>query len=268
MSGYSDNLLNSKYFGSYIKIKNLDYNLRFKNVDRDFIKELFNLDEFIASHSKDALFYCAFCNTKLFSNYFREKIFSNNDLDTVRHEQFDQFIYLKKHKDSRKKKENKGLYENFRKNAIDKDTIDQNIDISISNELYFSRQETQDILKDKVFLVLSKYGQFVQGRVKKGKNFELLSINYYVFPKLLFDDSFFADNYETLLVAHCLNLPSGSLLDTVKKKSIVYSDTNTKYRKYMSYDEIIGKLKETNNSQENFEIKYISYIYNIHVYPL
>ena len=110
MSGYSDNLLNSKYFGSYIKIKNLDYNLRFKNVDRDFIKELFNLDEFIASHSKDALFYCAFCNTKLFSNYFREKIFSNNDLDTVRHEQFDQFIYLKKHKDSRKKKENKGLY--------------------------------------------------------------------------------------------------------------------------------------------------------------
>ena len=74
MSGYSDNLLNSKYFGSYIKIKNLDYNLRFKNVDRDFIKELFNLDEFIASHSKDALFYCAFCNTKLFSNYFREKI--------------------------------------------------------------------------------------------------------------------------------------------------------------------------------------------------
>ena len=29
----------------------------------------------------------------------------------------------------------------------------------------------------------------------------------------------------------------------------------------MSYDEIIGKLKETNNSQENFEIKYISYVY-------
>ena len=29
----------------------------------------------------------------------------------------------------------------------------------------------------------------------------------------------------------------------------------------MSYEEIIGKLKETNNSQENFEIKYISYIH-------
>ena len=146
MSGYSDYLLNSKFFGSYIKIKNIDYNIRFKNVDRDFIKELFNLDEFIASHSKDIqLFYCAFCNTKLFTNYFREKIFSNNDLDTVRHEQFDQFIYLKKHKDSRKKKENKGLYENFRKNQIDKDPIEQNIDILVSNELYFSPEENLNI---------------------------------------------------------------------------------------------------------------------------
>ena len=262
MSGYSDYLLNSKFFGSYIKIKNIDYNLRFKNVDRDFIKELFNLDEFIASHSKDIqLFYCAFCNTKLFTNYFREKIFSNSDLDTVRHEQFDQFIYLKKHKDSRKKKENKGLYENFRKNQIDKDPIEQNIDILVSNELYFSRPETIEIVKDKVFVVLSKYGQLVQGKAKKGKNFELPSINYFVFPKLLFDDSFFSDKYEALAVAHCLSLPSGALLDAVKKKSIVYSDTNTKYRQYMSYDEIIGKLKETNNSQENFEIKYISYVY-------
>ena len=266
MAGYSDHLLNSKFFGSYIKTKNFDYNIRFKNVDRDFIKELFGLDEFIAFHSKDQLFYCAFCNTKLFANYFREKIYANNDLDSVRHEQFDQFIYLKKHKDTRKKKENKGIYEAFRKklsdkDKIDKDTIEQNIDIQISNELYFSQTETIDILKDNVFLVLSKYGQLVQGKAKKGKKFELPSINYFVFPKLLFDDSFFADNYETLLVAHCINLPGGNLLDAVKKKSIVYSDTNTKYRKYMSYDEIIGKLKETNNSQENFEIKYISYIY-------
>ena len=90
----------------HIKTKNFDYNIRFKNVDRDFIKELFGLDEFIAFHSKDQLFYCAFCNTKLFANYFREKIYANNDLDSVRHEQFDQFIYLKKHKDTRKKKEN------------------------------------------------------------------------------------------------------------------------------------------------------------------
>jgi len=183
-------------------------------------------------------------------------------LDMVRHEQFDQFIYLKKHKESRKKKENKGLYENFRKNAIDKDPIDQNIDILISNELYFSREETLEIIKDNnAFIVLSKYGQLVQGKAKKGKNFELPSINYFVFPKLLFDDSFFTEKYETLLALHCLNLPTGSLLDAVKKKSIVYSDTNTKYRIYMSYEEIIGKLKETNNSQENFEIKYISYIY-------
>ena len=262
MQGYSNYLLNSKFFGSYIKIRNMDYNLRYKNVDTDFIKELFNLDEFINSHKDEKLFYTAFCNTKIFMNFFQEKIYCNNDLDVVRHEQFDQFIYLKKHKDFRKKKENKGLYENFRKNIIDKDPIDQNIDILISNEIYFSRPETAEILKDSnPFKVLTKYGQLIQGSAKKGKHYELPSLNYFVFPKLLFDDSFFHENYETLLIAHTLNLPTGGLLDAVKKKSIVYSDTNTKYRKYMSYEEILANNKESNNSKENFEIKYISYIY-------
>ena len=261
MQGYSDYLLNSKFFGSYIKTRNMDYNLRYKNVDTDFIKELFNLDDFINSHKDDKLFYMAFCNTKIFMNYFQEKIYCNDDLDSVRHEQFDQFIYLKKHKEYRKRKENKGLYENFRKNAIDKDPIDQNIDILISNEIYFSRPETAEILKDNnPFKALSHYGQLIQGSTKKSKHFELPSLNYFVFPKLLFDDSFFKDSYETLLVTHTLNMPTGGLLDALKKKSIVYSDTNTKYRKYMSYDEILKK-PETNNSKENFEIKYISYIY-------
>ena len=260
MSGYSELLLNSKYFGSYVKMKNIDYNLRFKNVDKDFLKELFKLYEFIDIH-KDP-FYYAFCNTKLFTNFFREKIFFNNVLDIVRHEQFDQFIYLKKNKDSRKKKENKGLYENFKKNAIDKDNIEQTIDIAISNESSFLRPEITELLKDNnQFIVLSKYGQLIQGKTKKLKSHELPTINYFVFPKLLFDDSFFSEKYESLLVSHCLNMPSGALLDAVKKKSIVYSDTNTKYRKYMSYEEIIGKAEETNNSCENFEIKYISYIY-------
>ena len=262
MSGYSELLLNSKYLGSYIKIKNIDFNLRYKNVDKDFIRELFNLDEFINIHYKELQFYSAFCNTKLFMNFFREKIFSNNVLDIVRHEQFDQFIYLKKNKDARKKKENKGLYENFKKNAIDRDNIEQTIDIVITNEFSFLRPEIAEILKDNnQFRVLSQYGQLIQGKTKKTKNHELPSINYFVFPKLLFDDSFFNENYETLIVSHSLNMPNGALLDSVKKKSIVYSDTNTKYRKYMSYEEIIGKAAETNNSCENFEIKYISYIY-------
>ena len=262
MQGYSNYLLNSKFFGSYIKFRNMDYNLRYKNVDTDFIKELFNLDEFINSHKDEKLFYTAFCNTKIFMNFFQEKIYCNNDLDVVRHEQFDQFIYLKKHKDFRKKKENKGLYENFRKNIIDKDPIDQNIDILISNEIYFSRPETAEIMRDNnPFKVLTKYGQLIQGSTKKSKHYELPSLNYFVFPKLLFDDSFFNENYETLLIAHTLNLPTGGLLDAVKKKSIVYSDTNTKYRKYMSYEEILANSKESNNSKENFEIKYISYIY-------
>jgi len=70
MAGYTDYLLNSKFFNnnSRSKIKNIGENIRFKSVDEDFIKEVFNLNEFILSHSKDELFYIAFSKTKLFFN--------------------------------------------------------------------------------------------------------------------------------------------------------------------------------------------------------
>ena len=70
MSGYTDFLFNSKFFSFNMKEKNNGDNIRFKSVDEDFIKEIFNLSEFIA-HSKDELFYIAFSKTKLFFNFFR-----------------------------------------------------------------------------------------------------------------------------------------------------------------------------------------------------
>ena len=140
MSGYTDFLFNSKFFSFNMKEKNNGDNIRFKSVDEDFIKEIFNLNEFIA-HSKDELFYIAFSKTKLFFNFFREKIYSNNILNKVKHEQFDEFIFLKKHKDFRKKKENKGIYENLHNHTIDKDPINQVYDNTINYELYFTQQE-------------------------------------------------------------------------------------------------------------------------------
>ena len=64
MSGYTDFLFNSKFFSFNMKEKNNGDNIRFKSVDEDFIKEIFNLSEFIA-HSKDELFYIAFSKTKI-----------------------------------------------------------------------------------------------------------------------------------------------------------------------------------------------------------
>ena len=264
MAGYTDYLLNSKFFFNNIKTKTKNYGdyIRFKNVDEDFIKEIFNLNEFILTHSKEELFYIAFSKTKIFFNFFREKIYSNNVLDKVRHEQFDEFIFLKKHKDFRKKKENKGIYENLHKHLIDKDPYNQNYDIIINNELYFTKQEITDITKENnIFKVLSQYGQDIFVKIKQNKNIENPNINYYIFPKLIFDDSFFGEKYENIISNHGINIPGMSYLDALKKRSIVYSDTNTKYRKYMHYDEIIGKLTPSNNSQEYFEVKYINYIY-------
>ena len=262
MAGYTDYLLNSKFFSFNIKNKDNGENIRFKNTDEDFIKEIFNLNEFILSKSKDELFYIAFCKTKLFFNFFREKIYSNNALNKVRYELFDEFIFLKKHKDFRKKKENKGLYENLSKHTIEQESITQNYEIIINNELYYTKQEITELIKDNnQYKLLTSYGQNIISKNKKNKLIENPNISYYIFPKLIFDDSFFDEKYENLFQSHNINIPGMSIIDELKKRSIVFSDTNTKYRKYMHINEIITKLPLTNNSQENFEITYKNYIY-------
>ena len=262
MAGYTDYLLNSKFFSFNIKNKDNGENIRFKNTDEDFIKEIFNLNEFILSKSKDELFYIAFCKTKLFFNFFREKIYSNNALNKVRYELFDEFIFLKKHKDFRKKKENKGLYENLSKHTIEQEPITQNYEIIINNELFYTKQEITELIKDNnQYKLLTSYGQNIISKNKKNKLIENPNISYYIFPKLIFDDSFFDEKYENLFQSHNINIPGMSIIDELKKRSIVFSDTNTKYRKYMHINEIITKLPLTNNSQENFEITYKNYIY-------
>ena len=262
MAGYTDYLLNSKFFSFNIKNKDNGENIRFKNTDEDFIKEIFNLNEFILSKSKDELFYIAFCKTKLFFNFFREKIYSNNALNKVRYELFDEFIFLKKHKDFRKKKENKGLYENLSKHTIEQEPITQNYEIIINNELFYTKQEITELIKDNnQYKLLTSYGQNIISKNKKNKLIENPNISYYIFPKLIFDDSFFDEKYENLFQSHNINIPGMGIIDELKKRSIVFSDTNTKYRKYMHINEIITKLPLTNNSQENFEITYKNYIY-------
>ena len=262
MAGYTDYLLNSKFFSFNIKNKDNGENIRFKNTDEDFIKEIFNLNEFILSKSKDELFYIAFCKTKLFFNFFREKIYSNNALNKVRYELFDEFIFLKKHKDFRKKKENKGLYENLSKHTIEQEPITQNYEIIINNELFYTKQEITELIKDNnQYKLLTSYGQNIISKNKKNKLIENPNISYYIFPKLIFDDSFFDEKFENLFQSHNINIPGMSIIDELKKRSIVFSDTNTKYRKYMHINEIITKLPLTNNSQENFEITYKNYIY-------
>ena len=262
MAGYTDYLLNSKFFSFNIKNKDNGENIRFKNTDEDFIKEIFNLNEFILSKSKDELFYIAFCKTKLFFNFFLEKIYSNNALNKVRYELFDEFIFLKKHKDFRKKKENKGLYENLSKHTIEQEPITQNYEIIINNELYYTKQEITELIKDNnQYKLLTSYGQNIISKNKKNKLIENPNISYYIFPKLIFDDSFFDEKFENLFQSHNINIPGMGIIDELKKRSIVFSDTNTKYRKYMHINEIITKLPLTNNSQENFEITYKNYIY-------
>ena len=266
MMGYTDHLLKSKYFGDTFINKNCGDNIRFKNFDMDFVKEVFNLDEFLVKNYKDIPFYKAFCSTKLFTNFFRDRIYSNNEIISLSFEQFDQLVYLKKHKDFRKKTDNKGIYENFSKCVIENDMLDKGIEIQISNELHFTNVEASEVITDKNnnnINVLMKYGQLIQKKNKKGKgSVDLPNIQYLIFPKLLFDDTFFSDNFVTLLANHTnIKLPKGNLIESLKIRSKTHSGSNVKLRNYMYYQEILKKLNETNNSHENFEVKYMSYIY-------
>ena len=110
-------------------------------------------------------------------NYFSEKIFSNNVLDIVRHEQFDQFIYLKKHKDARKK--NKGLYEDLKKGNFEKPKADKIIEIVIKTTNNFIPIELKSILDvNNKTDILIKYAQLVEGTDPKTSN---VKINYCLF---------------------------------------------------------------------------------------
>ena len=47
-------------------------------------------------------------------------IYNNNRQNSLAFTQFDQLVYLKKHEDCRKNKENKGFYEEFKEGKTEK----------------------------------------------------------------------------------------------------------------------------------------------------
>ena len=95
LSGYTDYFLNSKYFNESYSSKNCGFELLFKeNIENNinhtnFIKEIFNLDEFI-NKSDNPQFYFVFFQTKIFLNFLRERIYLNDKYNSMRYRQFDQ----------------------------------------------------------------------------------------------------------------------------------------------------------------------------------
>ena len=261
MSGYTDYYIKSKYFFEAYNTKNCGFELLFKKNeenkinDLNFIKEIFNFDEFV-NKSDSPLFYFVFCQTKLFFNFLRERIYLNNKNYLMQYRQFDQVCFLKKHKDFRKKKENKGIYDTFKKITLEKtNNKNQNIiEIKLINE-DFTKSEQETINKKSSEEMLIKYGQKLT--TENGSN----SIKYFLFPKLLFDDEFFNTPYENLFLMHNIDMPSSKIIDDYKKLCSLYSVDYYKHRGYMFPPKNIENLFEINNSKANFNITSYYYIF-------
>ena len=262
LSGYNDYYLNSKFFSDSFNTKNCGYEILFKNNsdkeinDLNFIKEIFNLDEFI-NKSESPIFYFVFCQTKLFIEFLRERIYLNNKNYLMKYRQFDQICFLKKHKDYRKKKENKGIYDTFRKKDPEKIKNEKITLIKISND-DFTQAEKDQIKKKNKEEILIKYGQKINVEKKN-----VINIKYYIFPKLLFDNEFFDTKYENLFLSHNINkdMPTSRTLDDYKKLCTLYGGEYSKQRGYIFPPLIFEKLPSTNNSKVNFSITSYYYIF-------
>ena len=262
LNGYSDYFLKSKYFYKSLKTKNCGDNIRYKSLsdnisDVNFLKELFNIDDFLTKSSRESpAFYYVFFHTKIFLNYLRDRIYFGNRINSFPYYQFDQMIYLKKHTEGRKKV--KGLYENFKSGNIEKPKVTKVIDIIIKPTNSFNQLEFARIIDpNKKIELLIKYGQLLHSFDEKNNQ---LKINYCIFPKLLYDDEFFEAKYENSYFLNGIELPSDKILQEYKDECLTKSTKYFKEVNYMLYPNITDNLKFTSKADFNVEVyEYVQY---------
>ena len=263
MIGYSDFLLYSQYFNE--NQKNSGENIIFKSDRKNFVKEVFNLEEFFKKTPKENHpFYTAFFNTKMFYSFLHDKIYSNNPITILKFRQFDQLIYIKKHKEFRKKEENKAIYESFHNDTTPKITAKENVIIPIDTSKAFDDKQTIQLLNnEKTIKLLINYGQSVQMKTSNSNSStpEIIPyMSYLFFPKLLFDDKFFKEKYIDIISKRGLVFPSNENLNIFKLQCKTLKEKCEEKRKYMFTEELFKKLTKTNKSGINYEIKYMNYI--------
>ena len=271
MSGYTEYFLKSSNF--YTEPKNIGEKMHSIH-DNEILQEVFNKDEFISKSPKEcSYFYLIFCGTKLFSNFFYDRLYNDNIIDQFALRQFDLLTFLKKHSDFRKKKENKNLYENLKNDNIEKIKPDKKEEIFINDDNAFSNDEILSLVKDeeKNADILLNYGQLItiietNNIINKENNNEkskvnyskLINIQYCIFPKLLFE--YLDMNKKTNLIflndEHINNFKN-----SCKDKKKEYEEK----RSYAFYEKFFEKINfiNSNISYSVYQNIYIYYIWAI-----
>ena len=265
LSGYTEFFL--KPPSLYNNPKNIGEKVFFKK-NNTFLKEVFNYDEFIAKAPKDyQAFYKIFFKTKLFLRFFHERIYNNNNIEQCALRQFDQLTYLKKHSEMRKRKENKNLYENFKKDVIEKIKIENKNEIIIADNFSFSNKEVLSLVteEEKITDILLQYGQLINIKApknakgnekneKEGNYSKLIEINYCIFPKLLNE---YLDKNNTNLI-FLKNCSISNFVSTCKVKKEVY-DKDRPYV-YNFFEKLADKIVSKNIPNKNYEVSHDNYI--------
>ena len=245
------------YFGDNIKFKinyisnfNNNYNINNNNNNETlFIRALFNMDEYISKYPKDShVFYKVFCNTKLFYNFIRKLIFLEDEQISLSIKYFKILTFFKYHKELRKPykyKERFATYdEPFKIKNISKS--ESKIFINISNDMSFNSDEKKILIKKKN-KALIEYNQIIN--IKSISTNENIFIKYIIFPKLLFDNSFFDISFDKLFYRHYLDLPTNKEILDLYKNIIKLNKEYDEQFEELIYS--ISQNEQTSNSDKN-----------------
>ena len=268
MGGYTDYFLKSSNF--YTEPKNIGEKMH-SIYDNEILKEIFNKDEFISKSQKEcSSFYYIFFETKIFSNFFYERLYNNNIIDQLALRQFDLLTFLKKHSEYRKKKENKIIYENFDKDILENVKADKkDISIFINEDNTFSNDDILSLVsdEDKNTDILMNYGQLItikETNKNKDNNekakvdySKLINIQYCIFPKLLFE---YFDTKKNINLIFLNDENINNFKTACREKKKEYEEK----RPYAFYEKLFEKINYF-NSNRSYSIYHNIYLYYIWV---
>ena len=267
LSGYTEFLINTPSF--YSNERNVGEKIFFRHKD-NFIKEVFKTDDFVIKAPKDSqTFFVIISKTKFFQTFFYERMYNNNIIDKLATRQFDLLTYLKKHADYRKKKENKSLFDNFKKDILEKIKVEKKDEININDENPFPNEFLKGLIKEEEnnIDILMEYGQLIKMKDSSGVNniqgdlSKLIDIKYCIFPKLNF--KYFDSNKKVLPFIN------SSYINSFKCSLKIRNEDYEKQRPYICFENQFiqnNNLNNNNINDDSFQIPqktYINYIWLI-----
>ena len=205
------------------------------------IESIFKIDDYIYQFSKeDQSFYERFLRTKLFLNFIINKIYPKTYEDKLKILFFDEKITSKKNK--------KFFTKNIKTIFLNSDFSIKNNELKISIPKNFSLEEKEYLLKTDNKNKILDYFQIISFN-----NENKVNIEYNIFPKLLYDNSFFGKPYSQIFISNKIeqkenlfesqNKKFQSILNDQKYLNIYY---NNNYDLNLINQSSINKLKKYN----------------------